>query len=56
MNENTLKDFEEWSAQWPTAYDLSKTPAMPTENPYATSETWKVYESWCASKNKYQGF
>ena len=49
MNDATLSDFEEWAVQFGDGYDLEKTSAMRTENPYTASSTWKAYESWCAS-------
>lgn len=53
MNEQTLRDFEKWARQFDSAYDLSKTAATRTENPYSSSATWKAYEAWCAAKVKY---
>lgn len=53
MNEKTLADFEDWANQYKWSFDLSKRPAMKTENPYADSKTWKAYEAWCSSKENY---
>lgn len=52
MNEQTLADFEAWAMQYPTAYDLTKSPgkSMPNENPFGDSITWKAYEAWCGSR------
>ena len=46
-NEKTLKNFESWAVE--LGYNLEKTAAMRTENPYATPQTWAAYEAWCAS-------
>lgn len=53
MNEHTLADFEQWANSYAGAFDLTKTPAMQTDNPYAVTETWKAYEAWCDSRTKY---
>lgn len=39
-----LEDFETWATEF--GFDLSKTPAMSAENPYAVSETWKLLEAY----------
>jgi len=46
MNLQKRIAFEAWCK--PLGYDISKVPAMRTENPYVDSGTWKAYEAWCA--------
>ena len=41
MNETTLSDFEAWAVRF-EGYDLEKTSAMRTENPYAASSFGKL--------------
>ena len=53
MTEIILKDFEVWAEQYYPGYDLEKVPAMPTENPYKASSTFKAYQAWCAAKEFY---
>ncbi len=45
MSTKTLKIFEDWAGQ--LGYDLRKSPAMATENPFDDSGTWKAYEAFC---------
>lgn len=42
--------FEEW-AMAQHYIDLSTVASMPTENQYAESVTWKMYQSFCAGIN-----
>lgn len=56
MNEQMRQEFELWAmealASIGVRMNLKKVAAMPSENPYVKSKTWKAYEAWCAGAKR----